>query len=45
MSRIDRKFKSLKKENKKAFIAFITAGDPDIKTTEELLNEIYKQRV
>ncbi|MDP8211974.1 MAG: tryptophan synthase subunit alpha [Candidatus Zapsychrus exili] len=37
MSRIDRKFKSLKKENKKAFIAFITAGDPDIKTTEELV--------
>lgn len=35
MNRIDRKFKELKK--KKAFIAFITAGDPNLKTTEELV--------
>lgn len=27
-------------ENKKAFIAFITAGDPDLETTEKLIYEI-----
>ena len=36
-NRIDRKFKELKKKKKKAFIAFLTAGDPDLKTTEELV--------
>jgi tryptophan synthase alpha chain len=35
MNRIDQKFKDLKK--KKAFIAFITAGDPNLKITEELV--------
>lgn len=29
-------------ENKKAFIAFITGGDPDIETTEQLIIEIEK---
>ena len=37
MNRIDQKFKELKKKKKKAFIAFITAGDPNLKTTEELV--------
>jgi len=37
MNRIDQKFKSLKKQKKKAFIAFITAGDPSLKVTEELV--------
>ena len=37
MNRIDRKFAQLKKQGKKAFIAFITAGDPDLKTTRELV--------
>ncbi len=37
MNRIDKKFKELRKHRKKAFIAFITAGDPDLKTTEELV--------
>lgn len=37
MNRIDQKFKDLKKKKKKAFIAFITAGDPDLKTTEALV--------
>ena len=32
MNRITRAF-----ENKKAFIAFITGGDPDIETTEQLI--------
>ncbi|HQP09994.1 MAG TPA: tryptophan synthase subunit alpha [Candidatus Omnitrophota bacterium] len=37
MNRIDRKFKELKTKRKKAFIAFITAGDPDLATTEKLV--------
>jgi len=37
MNRIEQKFKSLKAQKRKAFIAFITAGDPDLKTTAELV--------
>ncbi|MCA9408759.1 MAG: tryptophan synthase subunit alpha [Candidatus Omnitrophica bacterium] len=37
MNRIDIKFKALRKAKKKAFIAFITAGDPNLKTTKELV--------
>ncbi len=37
MNRIESKFRKLKKRGKKAFIAFITAGDPNLKTTEELV--------
>ncbi|HNV24544.1 MAG TPA: tryptophan synthase subunit alpha [Candidatus Omnitrophota bacterium] len=37
MNRIDEKFKELKAKKKKAFIAFITAGYPDLKTTKELV--------
>ena len=37
MGRIEDAFDSLKREGKKGFIPFITAGDPDLKTTEELL--------
>ncbi len=37
MNRIDEKFQNLKKLKHKAFIAFITAGDPDLKTTEDLV--------
>lgn len=37
MNRIDLKFKELRKKRQKAFIAFITAGDPDFKTTEDLV--------
>ena len=37
MNRIDKKFQELKLKNKKAFIAFITAGDPNLKTTQELV--------
>ena len=42
MNRIDKKFKELKKEKKKAFIVYITTGDPDIKTTERLIKECDK---
>jgi tryptophan synthase alpha chain len=45
MNRIDQTFKSLKEKKKKAFIAFITAGDPDLKTTEKLVLEFERQGV
>ena len=35
MNRIDSMFAELKKQNKKALITFITAGDPDFDTTEQ----------
>ena len=37
MNRIDKKFNKLRKQHKKAFIAFITAGDPSLRITEELV--------
>lgn len=37
MSRIAEKFKQIKNENKKGFIPFITAGDPDLEATYELI--------
>jgi len=36
-NRIDEKFKTLKSNNQKALIAFITGGDPDIETTEKVI--------
>jgi tryptophan synthase alpha chain len=39
MTRIERKFRALRKADKKAFIAFITAGYPDLSTTEKLILE------
>ena len=40
MSRIADTFASLKRENRRGFIPFITAGDPDLKTTRELIVEL-----
>jgi len=37
MNRIDARFSKLKKQRRKAFIAFLTAGDPSLKVTEELV--------
>lgn len=37
MNRIEDKFRELKTKGKKAFVAFITAGDPDISTTKSLI--------
>ncbi len=45
MSRIDKKFAQLKAEGKAAFIAFITAGDPDLATTEKLVLAFEKSGV
>lgn len=36
-NRIDKKFSALKKYGQKAFIAYITAGDPDLSTTEDIV--------
>lgn len=33
MNRIDKKFKELKKQGRAAFIAYVTAGDPDLAST------------
>ena len=40
MSQITRAFDALKRDGKKGFIPFITAGDPDLDTTRELIVEI-----
>jgi tryptophan synthase alpha chain len=40
MTRIAEVFQNLKSQNSKGFIPFITAGDPDLKTTEQLLLEL-----
>ncbi len=37
MNRIDHKFAALEQQHKKALIPFITAGDPDFATTEQLV--------
>ena len=37
MGRIEEKFRALKNEGRKAFVAYLTAGDPDLKTTAELI--------
>lgn len=42
MNRIDKKFQELRKKGKKAFIAFITAGFPDLHITEKLIYEFDK---
>jgi len=45
MNRIDKKFKELKSTGRKAFIAYICAGDPDIATTRKLVLELDKAGV
>ncbi len=42
MNRIEKKFKELRKNKKKAFIAFITAGYPNLKITESLVKAFSK---
>ncbi|MGM0379935.1 MAG: tryptophan synthase subunit alpha [Bacillota bacterium] len=45
MNRIDKKFNDLKKENKKAFITFLTAGYPSIEKFENLIDYKIKNGV
>lgn len=40
MSRITESFERLKREGKRGFVPFITAGDPDLRTTRELIVEL-----
>ena len=42
MSRIEEKFRELKRSGRGGFIPFITVGDPDLATTERLLIELAK---
>jgi tryptophan synthase alpha chain len=42
MNRIDKKFRELKSRHKKAFIAFITAGYPNLSVAEKLILEFAK---
>ncbi len=45
MRRIESKFKQLKKTKKKAFIVFMTAGDPNLVMNEALIPEMEKSGV
>ena len=45
MNRIDAKFKELRDRNEPAFIPFITAGDPSLKATRELIVEFDRKRI
>src|SRR5262252_3548716 len=40
MSRITETFASLRREHRKGFIPFITAGDPDLPTTRDLIIDL-----
>lgn len=40
MNRIESKFEELKQKNKKALITFVTAGDPNLKTTKSIVMEM-----
>lgn len=41
MNRIEKKFDELKAKNEKALIPFVTAGDPDLETTERLVLSMF----
>ena len=38
MNRLTRRLTTLKNNNQKALVTFITAGDPDLATTEEMIH-------
>ncbi|MGA7828148.1 MAG: tryptophan synthase subunit alpha [Geobacteraceae bacterium] len=40
MSRLAETFRNLSKKNEKALVTFITAGDPDLDTTQEIIREL-----
>ncbi len=42
MNRIEKALLELKNKNEKALIPFVTAGDPDIETTEKLVLEMFE---
>ncbi|MBA4397934.1 MAG: tryptophan synthase subunit alpha, partial [Syntrophus sp. (in: bacteria)] len=40
MGRIGKKFQKLKQKNEKALVVYLTAGDPDLPTTEALIGAL-----
>jgi tryptophan synthase alpha chain len=40
MGRIERKFRSLREINEKALVVYVTAGDPDLETTGEIIHAL-----
>ncbi|OGT98098.1 MAG: tryptophan synthase subunit alpha [Geobacteraceae bacterium GWC2_48_7] len=42
MQRLETRFKELEKNRQKALITFITAGDPDLATTEQMIHTLEK---
>jgi tryptophan synthase alpha chain len=40
MGRLTETFRKLRKNNEKALVTFITAGDPDLETTAEIIHEL-----
>ncbi len=42
MSAIDDRFAQLRREGKKAFLPFVTAGDPSLDVTAQLILELQK---
>ena len=40
MTRIEKKFRDLKKQGRKAFIAFIVCGDPNLAATEKIIRQL-----
>ena len=45
MTRIGQRFDDLKKQGRKGFVAYITAGDPSLKKTHQLVLELDRQGV
>ena len=43
MNAIDALFQKLRAERRKAFIPFVTAGDPDLRTTTRLVSELSRR--
>lgn len=43
MNRIDTALAELKNKNEKALVTFVTAGDPDLETTEKLILEMFSK--
>ncbi len=45
MNRIEKTFNSLQKKNEKALIGFVTAGDPDLKRSVEIINTMIESGI
>ena len=45
MNRIEKTFNSLQKKGEKALIGFVTAGDPDLKRSMEIINTMIESGI